>query len=119
MPFSTKIAALISCAILFVLIFELVRKKKIREEYSLIWLASSVSFFFLVLFDSFTIRLIHFLGGTNISSLFFFGGLFFSVIMLLSLTVQISDMKQKQNVLIQESGLQRERLECIEKQISK
>lgn len=118
MVLSTKLFALFCCAILAVLVYELVRKKKIWEEYSLLWLGVTIVFAIFILFDKFTLKLIRFLGGVNMSSLFFFGGVFLSVLMLLHLTVRISELKRKQNVLIQESGLLREYVERLEQIIS-
>ena len=117
MPVATRIAALVACVVLAVTVFELVRKKRIREEYSLLWLAVTGVFGILILFDRATLALLTLVGAVNRSSLFFFGGVFFAVLMLLHLTVQVSALKRKQNVLIQELGLLRQtqetaRLEC-------
>jgi hypothetical protein len=113
MQFSTKIAALMACFVLAVAVIELVRKKRIREEYSLMWLALTFAFAAGIIFDRFASNLLSLAGGVNLSSLFFFGGVFFSVLMLLHLTVVISDLRRKQNVLIQEAGLLAERLERL------
>jgi len=116
MALSTKVVALAACLILGILVFELVRKKKIREEYSLLWMAVTAAAAVLILFDRITLKLIALAGGVNLSSLFFFAGIFFSVMMLLNLTVRISELKRKQNVLIQEVGLLVERLDRIAEQ---
>jgi len=113
MVLETKIVALALCAILAALIFELVRKRRIREEYSLLWFAVTLVFALLVVFDRVALRVIHLLGGTNISSLFFLAGVLFAVLMLIHLTVRISALTRTQNVLIQEVGLARERLERL------
>jgi Uncharacterized conserved protein (DUF2304) len=117
MILSTKILALAACFALAVAVFELVRKKRIREEYSLLWLGVTATSAVLILFDGLTLRLINLAGGVNLSSLFFFGGVVFSVVMLLNLTVRISELKRKQNVLLQEAGLMREQIERLEKEI--
>ena len=113
MEFSTKIAALVACLILAVAVIELVRKKRIREEYSLMWLALTFAFAIGIVFDRLASKLLALAGGVNLSSLFFFGGVFFSVLMLLHLTAVISDLRRKQNILIQEAGLLAERLERL------
>ena len=113
MQLSTKIAALLACLVLAVAVIELVRKKRIREEYSLLWLALTFAFGAGIVFDRFTSNLLSLVGGVNLSSLFFFGGVLFSVLMLLHLTAVISDLRRKQNVLIQEAGLLAERLERL------
>jgi len=117
MQLATKIAALAACLVLGATVFELVRKKRIREEYSLVWFAVAIGFGGLVLLDRLTLRIINLMGGTNVSSLFFFAGTFFAVLMLVHLTVRISEIKRKQNVLIQESGLLREQLERLSRRI--
>ena len=116
MILSTKILALAACFALAVAVFELVRKKRIREEYSLLWLGVTATSAVLILFDGLTLRLINLAGGVNLSSLFFFGGVVFSVVMLLNLTVRISELKRKQNVLLQEAGLMREQIDRLERE---
>ena len=113
MQLSTKIAALMAFLVLAVAVIELVRKKRIREEYSLMWLALTSAFAAGIIFDRFASNLLSLAGGVNLSSLFFFGGVFFSVLMLLHLTAVISDLRRKQNVLIQEAGLLAERFERL------
>lgn len=115
---STKFFALIACLALAVTVFELVRKKRLREEYSLLWLGVTIASAVLILFDRMTLRLITLVGGVNPASLFFFGGLVFSVVMLLNLTVRISEIKRKQNVLLQEAGLMREQIESLEREMA-
>ena len=117
MILSTKLLALVACLALAVVVFELVRKKRIREEYSLLWLGVTVASAVLILFDRVTLRLITLAGGVNLASAFFFGGLVFSVVMLLNLTVRISEIKRKQNVLLQEAGLMREHIERLEREM--
>jgi hypothetical protein len=117
MILSTKLLALIACLALAVVVFELVRKKRIREEYSILWLGVTVASAVLILFDRVTLRLIKLAGGVNLASFFFFGGLVFSVVMLLNLTVRISEIKRKQNVLLQEAGLMREHIERLEREM--
>lgn len=114
MVLSTKIAAIVTCALLVGVVLELVRKKKVREEYSLLWLGVTLVFAVLVIFDSLTLRVIHHLGGTNISSLFFFGGVLFAILMLLHMTVCVSELKRKQSVLIQELALLRQQVEVLD-----
>ncbi len=117
MPLSTKILALAACFALAWTVFELVRKKRIREEYSLLWLGVTAASAVLILFDRLTLWLTTLVGGVNLSSLFFFGGVVFSVVMLLNLTVRISELKRKQNVLLQEAGLMREQIERLEREM--
>jgi len=115
-PIATKLAALAACAVLAILVYELVRKKKIREEYSLTWLALTAVSAVAILFDRLTLSVIRLLGGVNPSSLFFFAGILFCVLTLLKLTVHLSDLKRTQNVLIQENGLLCSRVNQLEKQ---
>ena len=113
MPLSTRVAALVACLVLAVAVFELVRKKSMREEYSLLWLAVTAVFALLIVFDRATLALLTLVGGVNRSSLFFFGGVVFAVLMLLHLTVRISELKRKQNVLVQELALLRNNVESV------
>jgi hypothetical protein len=48
MPIRQKIFALLVCVAVFIFIIELVRQRRLREEYSVLWLATSTIMFFLV-----------------------------------------------------------------------
>ncbi|MBP7865786.1 MAG: DUF2304 domain-containing protein [Acidobacteria bacterium] len=115
MPIQTKILAIACCLALALCVVELVRKKSMREEYSLLWLVSTIVLAILIFFDGFTLKLVRWLGGINPASLYFFAGVFFSILLLLHLTVRISELKRKQNVLLQEAALLRERIENLER----
>jgi hypothetical protein len=117
MALSTRVLALLACLVLAAAVLELVRKKRIREEYSLMWLAVTAAFALLIVFDRAAVALIRLAGGVNLSSLFFFGGVFFSVLVLLHLTVQVSDLRRKQNVLVQEVGLLAESVARLARQL--
>ncbi|MCK4821842.1 DUF2304 domain-containing protein [bacterium] len=117
MQLTTKLFALGGLLLLFLLLVELVRRNKLREDYSILWFSLVFVFAGLIFLDSVLLSFIQFLGGTNISSLFFAFGILFALIMLIHLTAIVSDLKRKQNVLIEENGLLRENLKKIEKPI--
>lgn len=104
------------CAVLLVLaIFELIRRKKLKDQLGMVWFVSSVIALVLTFWYSLWIRTAHILGIVYEPSLFFLAGLLFCIGFLLYLTVMFSKHEREKEVLIQEIGLLRWKLEQIEK----
>lgn len=99
-------AILFSLSIFF-FIFSLVKSKKIREDYSLLWFA--MSFFLLYLsFDRYAIdRLGHLFGVAYPPSALMLMTTGFTFLLLIHLTVVVSRLSEQSKELIQEMGLSR------------
>lgn len=99
-----RIAILIMGAVLFLGIFELVRRRKFREELSIVWLIVGVGMIFSA-FADFIIDPLSYMLGINylalvvvmIATLFVFVMLYFSLV--------VSDLRTKNKELIQKMSL--------------
>lgn len=102
MTIQQKIFALVIGAGLFLLILEMVRRRRLAEEYSFLWLATGFGIVVLVLWNDILDWLTHFIGAkTPTTTLFIFGFVFLILINLhysvkiSKLAAQVKDLAQK------------------------
>ena len=108
-----KIFALLVSALVFVIVIDMVRKRRLREEYSVLWLATSVVMFVLVLRYDWLIALTAFIGaGLATTTLFIFAFIF---LMLLSVQfcIKISQLTDQVKNLSQENALMKREIENL------
>jgi len=91
---------------LVILIFELVRRKKLREEYSWLWMLTGVVIFVLAIWHGLLLFISRLLGiALPASTIFLFGGFFLILINLYfsvkisTLTTQVKELVQRQAIL--------------------
>lgn len=91
---------------LVVLIFELVRKRRLREEYSWLWMLTGVGIFILafVPFDGLVV-LSTALGSERPSAAIFFLGFIFMTLLCLQFSVRLSRMTEQVKTLAQKIAL--------------
>lgn len=101
MPIRQQIIALIiSLSIVFVII-ELVRRRKLREEYSVLWIMTGITLSVLALRYDLLVYITHFIGAVLPTSTLFFLGLIFLVLINLHASVKISKLKMEVKILTQ------------------
>ena len=113
MPLQQQIFALIVSALVFVVVIDMVRKRRLREEYSVLWLLTSVLMFVLVFRYEWLVALTDFIGaGLPTTTLFLF-----SIIFLMLLSVQfcikISQLTDQVKNLSQENALMKREIESL------
>jgi hypothetical protein len=107
MPLATRILAVgISLGILL-LVVELVRRRRLKEEYSLLWIVTAVVLLVLSLWYELLLAITDVIGAVLPSSTLFFFGLAFALLMLLHFSVRISRLERSMTMLVQEIGLMR------------
>jgi len=105
MTVQQKIFALIVGAGLFLVIIELVRRRRLAEEYSFLWLFTGAGIIALVLWYDLLERLTHLIGATTpTTTLFIFG---FIILLLINLlySVKITKLSSQVKDLTQEIAL--------------
>jgi hypothetical protein len=110
MPLSQKIFALLICCIVFVVTINLVRKRRLREEYSVLWLVTSVLMFVLVLRYDWLVSLTNFIGAGLPTTTLFIGSLVFLMLIAVQFSIKISRLTDQVKNLAQDNALIRE--EC-------
>ena len=113
MPLQQQIFALITSAFIFFVVIDMVRKRQLREEYSVLWLVTSVLMFVLVLRYEWLVAVTKLIGaGLPTTTLFLF-----SIIFLMLLSVQfcikISQLTEQVKILSQENALMKRDLENL------
>lgn len=113
MPIQQQVFALIISALVFIVVLDLVRRRRLREEYSVLWLATSVIMFTLVLRYEWLVALTALIGaGLPTTTLFLF-----SIIFLMLLSVQfcikISRLTEQVKCLCQENAIMKLDLERL------
>lgn len=91
-------------AILFMVI-ELVRRRKLKEEYSLLWVLTAIGVLIVSIFFGLLEHLTSAIGAISPASTLFFFGLLFCLVLLLHFTVRISSLERRLTALIQEVGI--------------
>lgn len=106
-----QIVSALGAVALVLLVFELVRRRKLSEEYSFVWVAATVIMavlgFSVPLLQSVT----RWLGILYESSLVFAAGIVFATAMLLHQSVKLSRLGREQRALVHEVALLRGALE--------
>lgn len=105
MPFSQKIFALLICFVVFVVTINLVRKRKLREEYSVLWLLTSLFMFILVIRYEWLVALTGFIGAALPTSTLFIFSIVFLMLITVQFSIKISRLTDQVKNLAQENAL--------------
>ena len=114
MPLRQKSFAIIISLLLLVFIIELVRRKKLREEYSWLWLLTGIIILILALWYDLLQWITHLIGASLPTSTLFFLGLVFLILIAIQFSVKVSELNNQVKNLTQESGLLKNRIEELE-----
>ena len=115
MPIQQQIFSLIVSVLVFIVVVDMVRRRRLREEYSVLWLVTSAAMFVLVLRYEWLVALTTLIGaGLPTTTLFLF-----SIIFLMLLSVQfcikISRLTDQLKNLSQENALMKHELDKLAK----
>ncbi|GFP38045.1 small membrane protein, partial [Candidatus Hakubella thermalkaliphila] len=113
MSLQIKIFGLLASAILVIYIIDLVRKKKLREEYSFIWFVIGLSMIIFLLRFDLIMALTEFLGVLSPNNVIFFFSILFLFVIALQFSVKISNLTNQIKILAQENTLLRKKIEEI------
>lgn len=105
MNFKLQILAGILGIFIFVYIIELVRKRRLREEYSWLWLIAGAAIVVLSLWYDLLLAISIFLGGIYPSSVLFLFGLLFLLIICVQQSIKISRLTDQVKELSQEIAI--------------
>ena len=92
MPIRQQVVALIISVTLLVLIVELVRRRKLREEYSVLWVLTSITIFVFAMWYDLLVVLTRLIGAVLPTSTLFFFALILLVLVCLQFSVRITKL---------------------------
>ena len=107
-----EISAFCAAALVFV-VLELVRRRRLSEEYSLLWVVASLAMAILGFATPVLQGVTRLLGIRYESSTAFAFGVAFGILMLLQMSVQLSRMSRAQHTLTRELALVRHELDAL------
>ena len=111
-PKQQMIAIVLSIAILVVVI-ELVRKRKLREEYSVLWVVTAIVLMALAIQTHLLALVQQAIGAMSPSSALFFGALVFLMLVSLQYSVRLSKLTVRNKTLCQKLALLERDIEDI------
>lgn len=108
MEMKPRFVALFISVVLVILIVELVRRRKLREEYSWLWLSLSLAIFVLALWPGFLDFVTNLIGAVLSTSTLFFFALVFLMLITIQFSVEISSLRTQVKNLAQQLAILQE-----------
>jgi len=101
MPIAQKVFAIISSLAILIIIVELVRQRKLREDYSWLWIVTGFTIIILSLWYDLLVFFTHLIGAVLPTTTLFIFGLLFLVLISLHFSVKISKLSNQVKDLTQ------------------
>lgn len=113
MPLQQQIFAMIVSVLVFAVVVDMVRRRRLREEYSVLWLATSVIMFVMVLRYEWLVALTSLIGaGLPTTTLFLFS-IIFLMLLAVQFCIKISQLTDQVKNLSQENALMKAEIESL------
>jgi len=109
-----QVVAIVATAGLFLIVFELVRRRRLMERYALLWLFSTVVLLGLAVWKSLLEEVAQTIGIFYAPSALFVIAFGFILVLLLHFSLVISRLADQNKVLAQRIGLMQQRLDELE-----
>lgn len=109
-----QIVTIVGSAALLVIVFELVRRRRLMERYSLLWLFAALVLLLLAVFSELLSSFADAVGIQTPSNALFFVMLGFVILMLLHFSASISKLNDEVKILAQRLAATEERLRRVE-----
>ena len=106
-----EVMAILLSVGLMVVIFELVRRRKLKEEYSWLWMLTGVTIFILAIWHDLLLFITRFIGAALPASTILFFGVFFLILINLYFSVKLSKLSNQVKELVQKSAVLTEKVE--------
>jgi hypothetical protein len=119
MPIQQQLFALLVSVLVFVFIIDLVRKRRLREEYSVLWLVTSALMFVLVLRYKTLVSLTYFIGAGLPTTTLFLCAIIFLMLLSVQFCIKISRLTDDVKNLSQENALMKLEIENLAVHASK
>jgi len=111
MFFHQKVFAILASILIMGLVVELVRRRKLREEYSWLWLLTGVVIILLVVWYDLLVFITHLIGAIAPTTTLFIFGLIFLMLISLHYSIQITKLSQQVKEMAQQLTLLKDQVE--------
>ena len=112
-----KLVAILLAVAMTLAVIELVRKRKLREEYSFLWILTGLTLLSLAIYSDLLSWFQRLVGAAYPTSALFFGGLVFLMLVALQVSVRLSKLTFRNKSLTQRVALLERELEDVRSQI--
>lgn len=109
---SQRIFALFICCFVFAYTLNLVRRRKLREEYSVLWLATSLLMFILVIRYEWLVALTSLIGAGLPTTTLFICSIIFLMLVAVQISIKISHLTDQVKNLAQENAILRTKMDA-------
>jgi hypothetical protein len=114
MQFGAQLASIVFAAIVFLLVFEMVRRRYLRERYAILWLAAALLLLVLAAWNGLLSTISSAVGIKTPSNTFFVIAFAFLLLLLLHFSAVVSRLADETRVLAQRLSLLEQRLRSRE-----
>ena len=111
-----RVVAIVGAVVGALVVFELVRRRKLREEYSWIWIAAAGIVSLLALNQPLLIAITKSIGAASSASTLFFGAIFFLLALCIQFSIRLSRLTHRQRTLAQRMALLEEEVRELRRQ---
>ncbi|HEX5053470.1 MAG TPA: DUF2304 domain-containing protein [Planctomycetota bacterium] len=116
LPERQRLVALIFAVCMVTAVFELVRRRKLREEYSMVWVATALALAVLAVNHDLLITLSRWIGAASSVSTLFFGALLFLLALVLQFSVRLTRLTHRNRTLGQRLALLEEEVQRLRRE---
>lgn len=107
MTIKQQIFSILVSLTVFFFTIDLVRKKRLREEYSLLWLGTSMLMLILIIRYDWLLALTKLIGAVLPTTTLFLGSILFLILLAVQFSIKISKLSNQVKDLVQENALLR------------
>ncbi|HEX3510447.1 MAG TPA: DUF2304 domain-containing protein [Solirubrobacteraceae bacterium] len=100
-----RIVAILASVGLLVYIVDLVRRRRLKEEYTALWVIVAIVLLVLAAWGGLLHSITHAIGAVSESSTLYLFGLLFVILLLLNFSVRVSMLERRLTALVQELAL--------------
>lgn len=109
MTFQQKLFAIIMSTIVLIVIIELVRRRKLAEEYSVLWILTGIVIFLLAVWHDLLLLITRLIGAVDPTTTLFIFGIIFLILINLLYSIKITKLSILVRKLAQHIAIDEER----------
>jgi hypothetical protein len=117
-PRAQMVAALLALG-MFIFAVDMVRRRKLKEEYSLLWIGVTAAMALLAFWPGLLIGITNMVGAFNANSIIFLFGLGFLTIVAVHYSIRLSDLTDRNKDLAQSVAILSMEIETLRKERAK
>ncbi|MCA8942890.1 MAG: DUF2304 domain-containing protein [Planctomycetes bacterium] len=117
LPDHQQTVAIVLAAVILVVVLDLVRKRKLREEYSILWIVTAIALLAMAIETDLLVLFQRAVGAVLPVSALFFGALLFLMLVALQYSVRLSKLTARNKTLCQKLALLERDLDTLRREL--